>query len=462
MLPMNGSPDENAHQRYAYAVATAQLPVDADQIVTVPRFLVAEGPECWRFIPAHSAWCAIEEDSMSSAGTAPVPAITQAANYPPLYYAVVGWPLLILDGRAGIIAARSLSALMFSTLAAAGWAALTGRKAPAPAHASALWLLTPGTCALAAGINPQALEIGAALLFAGFAWPLTRSRYVARAPRITGMTLASVLIILSRPSGPIWAVLLTLVTLTALGPRAYALIRGRRAQLFVATSAAACILWAAWRLVTPQTDAYASAGVEDCSWACVADSLMARSWVLARNTVGVTGWDDAWIPGPAAVACLVLLALVAITAAWRGDRSERAAIALGVILVPASALVIERQTVATAGFMWQARYALPLLLPVIWLAADIAFRPARDPAADRRVQHALRAVVLVQGSALSWFALHAARQFWIGIESSDPGHVPIPAVIGMALIAMTVLASAVITLRNLPPAPAARAVDASH
>lgn len=453
--PMAGSPDENAHQRYAYAVVTGQLPVGPEQQVLVPAYLVAEGPECWRFEPGIPAWCAIEDDPMSAAGSEPVRTVTQAANYPPLYYAIIGWPLRLLEGHAAVLAARALSALVLCGLAAAGAVALAGRGAP-DARALALpWLLTPGTLALAGAINPQALEIGAALLMAGCAWPLARGASASRG-RFVGAGAGSALLILSHPSGPIWAVLIALIACVLAWPRRRDLLRRRALWGVVAACVIACGAWLAWRLATAQTAAYAdTAGRPDCSWLCVAGHIGSQAWPFARTTIGVTGWHDAWIPLPAAIACLLLLAALAAAALRRGTRAERIALVLGAVLLPVSAIVIEHQTVADAGFMWQARYALPLVLPLIWLAADIALAPAATEEGALRLRRGLAAIVVVQGIGLLALAGFAAARFWIGIDAEDPGRLPAAAVVGLVILAATVLGAGAATIARGRALPAA-------
>lgn len=459
--PMSGYPDENVHPRYAYAVVTGQLPVADDAQVTVPSYLTAEQPGCWRFESRIPATCALA-DPMSAHGSEPVRAITTAANYPPLYYALVGWPLRWATGHEAVMLTRWLSAAFFSALAATAVVALTSRPGSERIGLVAPWLILPGTLSLGGAINPQGLEIGAAMLLAGCAWPLARDP-ARPIPRITGMTVAAVLLILSRPSGPIWAVELTALAAIAVLPALRRPLPGRVLRGYVLACAAACGAWLAWRVWTrPEATGPAPEGRPGCGWLCVTGHLSSYIWYHARRTIGVTGWDDAPMPPAAAAVCLALLATLLVAALVRGTRTVRIALSVGVLLIPLSAIAIERQTVAIAGYMWQARYALPLVIPLIWLAAQTALAsrdgaplaaPTRDEHRPRRSERwtaiAAGGIVLVQAGAIIVFAITAARRFWIGLGPAAHGSLPADATRALALLATVIVAGAAASILGL-------------
>lgn len=461
--PMTGSPDENAHQRYAYAVVTGQIPVAADQMVTVPDVLTAEGPGCWRFNPQVPSTCAIEQDPMSARGAQPVRTLTQAANYPPLYYALVGLPLRTLEhpgasGHRAIYMSRMLSCLVFSLLAAAGLCALAGKGPITPRWVMACWLILPSAAVISAAINPQSLEIGAALLFAGAAWPLLRgSQHVGT--RFWTMGVASALLIQSRPAGVLWAVILSAMLAIALWGRLRVILRLPAFWGFIGLSAISSLIWLAQQTIWTHTDSYEQTQkLPHCDIGCVAADLWSKAWPFSRQTIGVTGWLDADIQTAPALAGLLVIACVLLAGLVAGPWPRRIALALGIVAVPGSALLIVAATVDVTGAMWQARYALPLLIPLLWLALQRARPVGRDEALKPGRWFVLEAAAatvatLAMGSAFLSFGILAARRFWVGLGGDFPllPALPRAAALGLsvyqATVALALITSGLVLLR---------------
>lgn len=428
--PMAGNPDENAHQRYAFAVVTGQLPVGADQVVMVPSWLAAEGPECWRFNPGTPATCAVEQDPMSGHNGELVPAITQAANYPPLYYAIIGLPLRLFQhgdfsGHIAIRLSRLMSSAMFSLLAATALCAFAGRRPMTAESVLAGWLIVPSATVISAAINPQSLEIGAALLFAGAAWPMIRDSNVSPA-RFWTMGVASALLIQSRPSGVIWAALLSAMLAIALWGRIRTILHKRAFWGFIALSALSSIIFLIQRRFSVNTAAYADThGLPGCGVRCVAEHLGENAGVFSRQTIAVTGWLDTDLPPAAAYSGLVVIGIALVVGLIAGPTRRRVAIAVGTLAIPGSALLIESATVAEAGYLWQARYALPLVIPVLWLSVMSCAPPrARTADASGRIPSrrpwAFAAGAGVMASIYALFGLIAAQRFWVGLGSDAP------------------------------------------
>src|SRR5690606_6521951 len=89
---------------------------------------------------------------------------TWVARYNPAYYVAVGWPTLVFDGNAGVIAMRIVgSAIVSAFLAfaiALGLASQRARWMPAAVP----FLAAPMVVYMGASVSPQGLEIAAAAL----------------------------------------------------------------------------------------------------------------------------------------------------------------------------------------------------------------------------------------------------------------------------------------------------------
>ncbi|MCL6422465.1 DUF2142 domain-containing protein [Brachybacterium sp. JHP9] len=444
--PMSGSADEQAHQLYAYAVVSGQAPLSEDRELQAPAWLLKEGPWCWRFDARVPATCATADGTMASAPSEMVTAETTASNYPPLFYVTTGWPLLFLEGHKAAYALRFLTALQFSAIAAAGIAAL-GRndRRSGLLRVLAAACLTPTAITAAGGFNPQGLEIAAALLLVASGWPLvsrSANEYSSNL-RWAGVVAGSALLILSRPTGPIWAVLLALLLLVGAGSRWSSLIREKAFLVYVGVSAAACAVWLGWRIFTPQTIEPPAGIPENCGVACVSLHMMNTLPNLIPRTIGVTGWDDTVIAWTTAVAGLLILAAV-LAAGLDVDRSaSRRAILLGILFIPVSAITIERMVIEDAGFMWQARYAMPFILSLIWIAAQSAW----EMATSQRVRACLAllswAALAFQSYALVTYARFCIQRFWWGVESGPIpwDAVPRAARLGLGVVIGTLLLS---------------------
>lgn len=170
-LPVNGTYDEKQHIVRAYAVATGQLSPVGTAVDTLgrrteafraPRSLLPVGTsvDCTWWQPPRPASC-----QRFTADRTLVLTPTVAGHYSPVYYAAVGLPLRWSPDRAGVIAARLVSALLSALLlGTALWLAVrSGRRILVAAVALAT---TPTALNLAGAVNPNGLEIAAGILTA--------------------------------------------------------------------------------------------------------------------------------------------------------------------------------------------------------------------------------------------------------------------------------------------------------
>lgn len=239
-LPVNGTYDEKQHLVRAWAVWTGQwLPhdraVDASGIetnaFTGPRSLLPADADCtWIDKPAYKpASCLIDTDDRSS-----VLVPSAAARYSPVYYALVGLPLRISPDGTGLIWARLLSAALSALLLAAAFA-LAG---PGLLRAAVVLAATPMAMNLDGAINPNGMEISAAVLLYV---ALLRKHWPAAG-------VAAALLLTVRDLGPLFAVGVLAVALFVTG----SWVRSRAFWLPFAGGAAFAVVWA---LVASRTDA---------------------------------------------------------------------------------------------------------------------------------------------------------------------------------------------------------------
>jgi len=175
-MPADGTTDERQHLERAYGAVTGRLlaPQGEDPLVhrpgaayDVPKSLLPPNALCVYFPNFHQdqSWVARTASCQHRAPTtqAKVRVVSWVGRYNPLYYLAVGAPLRFWPTMHGILASRILAALLASAFAAT--AAMVAIRTRRPLLLAALLtVLTPTTIALNSTVNPNGVEISAALL----------------------------------------------------------------------------------------------------------------------------------------------------------------------------------------------------------------------------------------------------------------------------------------------------------
>lgn len=410
VTPIYGGPDEVSHSIYAWAVVDGQVPMSSWD-VSGPKYLSEAYPECWKFKVDVASSC---QGLLNPSDTETVTLSTSAANYPPLYYALVGWPMLFLSGAEAFIAVRLVSALLFSLILAYGIAALYRSDLPnrAVLAIGASAFLVPSAFALGGVINPQALEISAAFALGCVLLPLVFSRGGASRRLIEAAVLVA-LVILSRPIGPYWPFLLCIVLLIAMGKDQLVwLFRRAQTWVFIGAAAISSGVWLYWRQVVSSVTESTTDPSADCKFGCAVVNT-ANQWLnWTKNTVSLAGWVDTEPSALYVTIYLFFMFGVLFLAAVVGLRRRRIAVWLGLAIIPGSAILIETLTVYP-GMMWQARYALPFVIPFC------AFAFAHIVQSSRLSERELRRLSFY--GILAWaivqvaFLGRAVYRFWVGI-----------------------------------------------
>lgn len=425
-MPLMASPDEPSHVIKAAAVVRGQLggevgaaPVDtmtpgAPTYVDVPSDLGAaeDLATCYRFDDEESADC---QPGMPERGAGPTTAITYAGQYPPLYYALVGWPSLFLEGEAAVYAMRLVSGLLGGALILWGVATTvrgTGRVAGLWAAAVAL---TPMVLFLAGTVNPNGLEIAAGFAFWAACLELGRSA-VARTSVVVQAVVSGAVLVLVRTSGPVWAVLVVAIALVAARPgtvRRLARTRSVRAAAPAALAVAALAL--AW--FASHSDVVTTSGLfpELAAPRLVIALMLLATQDFLEQMVGNFGWLDTASPFPTvlawfAAAAVVLLVALVLPGARRG-RAALGALLLAVVVVPIALTV---PTAEAAGMVWQGRYVLPLAVGAPLLAVPLVTASIHTSPVLHRGLARATGFMLAAGHVLAFY--WAARRY---AEGSD-------------------------------------------
>lgn len=417
--PLGSAPDEAIQGATAYSTAHGQL---ATLHPSVPPTYakLADHDALFCFQKSWDTSAACQNWSVISGPNAPM--FSQFGSYNPVYYFLVGWPTRFLEGRAAIYAMRLVSATIVSLVLAA---AVTIAWAYRPRRAAAvgpLLALAPTVLFLASAINPNALEIAAAVLaWSGLLVLLSTSenrRSTAFRLSVSLTTLGLSLLLVTRLMSPLWAAVLVVATVTAMRRwRAFGrlVISSVRFQVHMGLLTIPAGWALGWSLTHP-TVFSGGGGVGD-----YADSL--AQWLQLTveeifigfpsqtfgQIVAVLGWTSFGMD-------LVTFAFAVLwgglmVAAVAGTDSQPAR--WTVVLLAVFCVVFPAALAAYmwSGKGWQGRYILPVAvgLPILCtrLIVDTVMKAGRGELPLRRALRA--AVVLVFTVQLTAFVFYYKR-----------------------------------------------------
>lgn len=295
-----------------------------------------------------------------------------AGRYNPAYYAVVGLPSTLLDGTTAVYAMRILSMLLCAGALAL---ALTGIRRPDRSPATVIGVVlavTPMIAYSSIVIAPNALEILSGLLL-WVAWTGLLRSPTPTSALVVRLGLAGALLVVLRPLGPLWCLLILLtglLTVQAGLARVRALLGSRQVLVCAATTFAFTMLGVAWTL--------ASQALEIGREVPKSDSVQARLetvmgdlplWVF--QAIGAFPYRANPAPMIVYASFLVLLIGFIGTAIVRGRGAQRVGLLLVCVLtllVPAS---ITWLTYSDFVDSWQGRYTLPFAVGLGLLAGYV-------------------------------------------------------------------------------------------
>lgn len=316
-------------------------------VVEVPEVFASLANDLSCFVPKPDVPAGCQAPLVPSGQDQPVE--TYVGRYPPLYYALVGWPTLILVTVKGIYAARLVSGALSAAMLALAVVSVRRCRGTALMGAAVSLAVTPLALYLAGVINPSGLEISSAIAAWSAAMALaSQSAQRVSTASVTALGLPVVVLMLVRPLSPLWVVAIVGAFLVV-RPAAplLVLVKKRSAQAWTGAAVLAGAASALWDTLegalrsTPGT-ALPHHATENQIIIMALD----RVHSLVSWTIGQFGWLDT--PSP-----------FGVTVAWTG--------ALGCVVLISVCVARRREVLAVAGTL------------VVWLLFTFIFIVAMAP-----------------------------------------------------------------------------------
>ncbi len=420
-MPLYSGPDEPSQVIHAAALVRGQLIGTPDagyqspsSTVTVPGTF-GNGAElmlCYLWHPTVPASCAAHVRLSAHPGRFS----TYSGRYPPLYYAIDGLPTLAIDSTSAVIWMRLLGALLCSILIGLALASIAVWSRSPILPTGFLCALTPAAIYMGAMVNPNGLEIAAAICLwcAGLILALEHADDPPRG-LIVVLAASGCVLTLTRALSPLWTILALGAVVLLAGPRVvWRHLRTRRDVRWAAVALFACGVFAVTWILVAHSLWVLPAGPPvspRASDSQIVSQAFGQTWTWLHQMVGVLGWLDTTLPvwtywawGISTVA-LVLLSFG--TGRIRTTAVLIALLALTLLLPVCVELVNAR----TVDLPWQGRYTLPLAVGIVLLAAASA-SVARARTRLWNIASRVLMVLLAVGGLLAFY--ETLRRYSVG------------------------------------------------
>jgi Predicted membrane protein (DUF2142) len=292
---------------------------------------------------------------------------TTQHRHPPAYHALVGLPTLVLRGTAGAYLMRLVGAALCSALLASALVSVR-QFANSRLVAVALFaVFTPEVVYLAATVNTAGAEAAASIGLWVNGLALATSDGVADRLLVRRAGVALVILVLSRPMGPLFAALALGVSAILAGRhRVVALVGRTDVRWWAVAGVGGVVANLAWLAYIQSR--WPIAPFEGTGAAEAAGRI---GWWM-RSVVGVFGSTDV-IP-PVGVHLVYGLITVVVVALGLSSAHPRDAAIVLALLVAGVALLVSGEGLAfpQTGYWWQGRYVLPILIGGIITASVVA------------------------------------------------------------------------------------------
>ncbi len=423
--PVASGPDENVHMVKAAAVVRGQLGGESTPespgagVVDVPQMFaeLVNYPVCFAFRGEEAADCT-PELTQSPAGDTPAEAGTWVVRNNPLYYAVVGLPSLLPAHEWVLYAMRLLSAALTSAVLAWGFRELLTLVRRPLVVLGAVTAITPMVVYLNGNVNPSGLEISAAITLWIALSAMVRDPDPTRVTsRAAGIAVVAVLLANSRGLSVVYLATIAIVV-AAIGPWAgvLSILRDRRTWPWLGVVAAGTGASLAWTLSAGTLEA-GGAGHPELGFLSTATRTFFDTGDYVLVSIGRFGWLDTDLPTILYVLAIALLGLPMLLALSIGRTRDR----LGTLLTVAVAIflpvLVHAWQARNVGYIWTARYSMPLTVGVVVVAGFAARRGLADVpswVAARLASTLLPLLALVQAIA---FLTHL-RRYTVGTQGS--------------------------------------------
>lgn len=457
--PLASGPDENAHIVKAAAVVRGDLHGHSapdnpgSGLVDVPGLyaFTMNYPVCFAFQGEVPASC-VPELPQGDEASADQETPTWVIRNNPAYYAVVGLPTLLEPSATSIYLMRLLSVTLCSLVLAWGFRELLSLRRRTMVTIGTVAAVTPMVVYLNSTVNPSGLEVSAALTLWVCLLALVRAPDPDRIrSRAAGIAVVAVLLANSRGLAPLWLGLIAVVV-AAIGPwsQVRAVLLDRRTWPWLGVVAVGTVVALAWTL---SSDALAAGGADhpELGFLSTANRTFFDTGDFLLTSIGRFGWLDTPLPMLAYIVYIALIGLPVLLALSVGRTRDRLAM-LGVIavavLVPT---VLHAWQARSVGYIWTARYSMPLYVGVP-IVAGYLLRDALRSVRWLEVR-LLRTLVplLAAGQAIAF--VYNLRRYAVG-ENGSWRHLlsggwtpPVPTVLLLGLQVAVLVASAVLLLR---------------
>ena len=389
--PPMGSPDEPAQVIKAAAVAHGQLrgtdvvsrtndPTEMNRVdtsVRVPRSY-AELPAlngCYIFQPAVPAGCAPDPGT----ATEIVSGSTYVGTYPPLYYALVGWPSQFLDARDGIWVMRLASGAVSAALIGLALAAARRTDGGGIVVAGVLVAVTPMVVYMASVVNASGMEITAAIALWCTALAVVRPADATTRADVIRLAIAFCALCGTRSLSPLLAIGVV-AGVALMAGRRVDLGRIRRAPAAAPAAVVAAVAFTVSALFVLWSRAYDSLAGAPMPGLTLSDALH-TSVTLApwriRQMVGYFAYLEAPPPKSLLVVWGVLGGVAVLGALALGTWRQRLVLVALMVAAFAFTVVPEAISAHRFGYIWQGRYTLPVAVGIPILSGWIIGRSSR-------------------------------------------------------------------------------------
>ncbi|MHB1534525.1 MAG: DUF2142 domain-containing protein [Acidimicrobiales bacterium] len=443
--PIPSGPDEPAQVVKAVAVAHGHL--TGVDLPHAPGVVAVRVPATYAELSRPSQACVYRTPS-TPGGCAPrlagssalVRTTTYVGDYPPLYYAFVGLPSLVSAAPWTLHAMRAMSALLNAGILGLGFAAArTWARSWITAVTLAL-SITPEAIYQASVINPNGLEITAAIVAWSSGAILVLDHYDEPPLGLVAVFVtASIFLCASRVLSPFWFALIIAAFVIFRSAQCRQLLRWRRIQIGLGISLFAAVISGIYILAEKSFQFESFPLPKGTTTTQILTTIIGKTYSYMVGAVGEYGKPDTNVP---LIAVLVwgagvgTLAVSVLLVARRRDAALFAFFAAGYLFVIPFAIIFSHAQ--TNGITWQGRYGYPIYVGVPILAGCLVAQRARVPA--RACYLAAGGVIIGYLIAFYWLL----RRYMVGIS---PAYInllapvahrwrpPLPVVI---LVAMTI------------------------
>jgi hypothetical protein len=459
--PIWGSPDEFDHATRAYAAVRGE--------VFVPPAAARRGtggfvdaPAGWVNSIAHFRCYAFNSSKTADClppltnDATPVRFATGAARYNPVYYLIVGTASLIMSPAHALWGMRLISAALSAFFLTWAFTSAAASLRPIIATCTVALATTPMVGFLAASVNPNGLEISAAIStwVNGFL-ALTASEDSRRTVFVRRAAISAIAVVSTRALSPLWIAVIAVILAIAVASREHLLRLARISTRWTAAVLLAMVAALAWTYlaktlllnVTTKPAAFSFAARLRLAWGGYPKQLF-----LWRGTVGMFGWLDTAMPLSTVqlwtVAVVLLVLLAVLVSPLRGALAIMA-LSAAVVVLPT---YLEAVNWNTSGPVWQPRYTMPISLGIVLIAGLLLAESRRWPVA-RRAQVVLGTVLCVAASwtnldgfvvAISRYAVGAGK----AISLTGAWNPPVPAGVLVAAEALAWVLLSVLALAS--------------